>query len=52
MVWINILHLLDVATYTVFKACQKDYVNLKIGHFVSTFLLVKLQSTIHGKYMS
>lgn len=48
----NILQLLDVATYTVFKACQRDYVNLKIGHFVSTFLLVKLQSTIQGKYMT
>lgn len=36
------LQLLDDVTYTVLKACQRDYVHLKIGHFVTTLFVSKI----------
>lgn len=37
------LQLLDDVTYTVLiKSCQRDYVNLKIGNFVTTLFVSKI----------
>lgn len=36
------LQSLDDVTYTVLKACQGDYVNLKIGHFVTELFVSKI----------